>query len=127
MAVDFSKKDKFTPLERIGRLIAGEPVDRVAVIPFALSFSARLAGIDRGTYYREPERAFEAGLACMKAYPWTNASPTYAWADMGAWEFGGQIVWPDNGESAAPGLSGPLSRDPRKSMRFPIPTRRRRV
>jgi len=121
MTIDFARKDKFTPMERIVRLMAGEPVDRVAVIPFALSFSARLIGIDRGIYYREPERAFEAGLACMQAYPWTNASPIYGWADMGAWEFGGQIIWPDNGESAAPRSFGPVITQPAEVDSLPDP------
>ena len=33
MTVDFTRKDKLTPLERIGRLMAGEPIDRVALNP----------------------------------------------------------------------------------------------
>jgi uroporphyrinogen decarboxylase len=101
--------------------MAGEPIDRVAFIPIALGFVAKVCEMDRGAYYRNPERAFEAGLTFMEAYPWTNATPTYGWADVGAWEFGGQIVWPDNDESAAPRSFGPLITDPSEIDSLPDP------
>ena len=75
MKVDFAGKDKLTPLERMGKLMANEPIDRVAFNSFAMGFAARISGMDRGTYYRNPERAFEACLSLMKAYPWTNSGP----------------------------------------------------
>lgn len=121
MTVDFSQRDKLSPLERIKRLMAGEPIDRVAFNPFMLGFTARLSGIDRGTFYRNPERAVECGLAFMKAYPWTNASPAYGWADQGAWEFGGGVIWPDNDESAAPRSAGALISDPAQVDSLPDP------
>ena len=88
MTIDFAQKDKLTSMERIGRLMASEPTDRVAFVPFTLGFNAKICGMDRGTYYRNPEAAFEAGLAFMKAYPWTNASPAYGWADQGLGSLG---------------------------------------
>jgi uroporphyrinogen decarboxylase len=50
-----------------------------------------------------------------------NATPTYGWADVGAWEFGGRIVWPDNDESAAPRSFGPLITDPSEINSLPDP------
>jgi uroporphyrinogen decarboxylase len=121
MMVDFTKKDRFTPQERMRRLIVGEPIDRVPFNPFASAFIAKVCGIDRGTFYRNPEVAFEAGLRFMKAYPWMNARPSYGWADQGAWEFGGGIVWPDNDEYPAPRSFGPVITDPSEVDCLPDP------
>lgn len=124
MTANFAQKDKFTPLERIQRLMTGEPIERVVVMPFALGFSAKIEGMDRGTYYRNPERAFEAGLGLMNAYPWMNAVPIYGWADQGAWEFGGRVIWPDNDESAAPRSFGPVIAEPSEVDSLPDPDAR---
>jgi uroporphyrinogen decarboxylase len=121
MTADFMEKDKLTPLERIVKLMTGEPIDRVPFVPFALGYMARTSGIDRGTYYRNPEQAFQVGLEFMKAYPWMNASPIYGWADQGAWEFGGRVIWPDNDESAAPRSFGPVITDPSEVDSLPDP------
>jgi len=121
MKVDFAGKDKLTPLARMGKLMANEPIDRVAFNSFAMGFAARISGMDRGTYYRNPERAFEACLSLMEAYPWTNSAPAYGWADQGAWEFGGSVIWPDNDESAAPRSFGPVITDPEGVDSLPDP------
>ena len=76
-------KDRMTPAQRMAALIAGEPVDRPPFNPMALGFSARMHGVDRGKFYREPETAFRAGLSLMDAYPWMNTKPAYGWADRG--------------------------------------------
>ncbi|MBI5589446.1 MAG: hypothetical protein HY881_03070 [Deltaproteobacteria bacterium] len=107
----FIEKDTLTPRERLMALIAGEPMDRVPFNPFSMGFSARIFGIDRGEFYRNPEKAFAAGMHLMQAYPWMNGRPTYGWADRGAWEFGGKIIWPDNNRFIAPG-SEPLLHEP---------------
>lgn len=93
--------------ERMQALIAGEPLDRVPFSPSALGFAAKTAGMDLGEFYRSPDRAFEAGLHLMKAYPWMNTRPSYGWAERGVWEFGGEVVWPDGDRYPAP-----ISRQP---------------
>ena len=120
-STDFTRKDKMTPPERMGRIMAGKSVDRVPFNPFALGFCAKVAGVDRGVYYRNPEGAFEIGLNFAKRYPWMNARPVYGWADRGAWEFGGQIIWPNNNASAAPRSFGPVISDPSEVDGLPDP------
>jgi uroporphyrinogen decarboxylase len=100
--IDFAAKDTMTAKERLLALVAGRAVDRVPFMSFSLGFTARLHNIDRGEIYRNPEKAFAAGLSLMKAYPWMNGEPSYGWADKGAWEFGGKIVWPDGDRYPAP-------------------------
>lgn len=60
--IDFSAKDSMTGKERLMALISGQSIDRVPFNPFSLGFSAQLYGVDRGTFYRNPDVAFAAGL-----------------------------------------------------------------
>jgi uroporphyrinogen decarboxylase len=83
-------------------LVAGKKTDRVPFMPFASCFAARVMGMDRGEFYRNPESAFAAGQNLMRVYPWMNTRPSYGWAERGAWEFGGEITWPDNDSYPAP-------------------------
>ncbi len=102
MMVDFERKDTMSSKERLMALISGNPTDRFPFIPFSSGFSARIYGIDRGEFYRNPEKAFAAGIHLMKTYPWMNSRPGYGWAERGAWEFGGKVEWPDNNRFPAP-------------------------
>ena len=120
MMPDFASRDTLDRKGRLSALVAGRPLDRVPFIPCALGLSARFFGIDRGRFYREPEAAFAAGLHLADRYPWMNTRPTYGWADRGAWEFGGQIVWPDNDHYIAP-LSKQLISTPEQVEALPAP------
>ncbi len=128
--MDFLAKDTLTSRERLLALIAGEPIDRVPFNPCSMGFSARLFGIDRGEFYRHPEKAFAAGMHLIKTYPWLNCRPSYGWADRGSWEFGGKVIWPDRNRFIAPGsvplLSSPdqvadlIEPDPEKAGMVPL-------
>ncbi len=119
--IDFSTKDTMSPKERMAALAAGNPIDRVPFNPFSLGFSAKLYGIDRGEFYRNPDLAFEAGLNLLRRHPWLSARPAYGWADKGAWEFGGEIGWPDNDEYMAPFSAGPVITKPEDVATLPDP------
>jgi len=119
--VNFSEKDRMTPKERLMGLVSGKPIDRVPFNPFSLGFNARIYGIDRGEFYTNPEKAFTAGLHLMKTYPWMDTRPSYGWADRGAWEFGGKILWPDNNRFAAPQSFEPVIVDPKEFDSLPDP------
>ncbi|MGB3221388.1 MAG: uroporphyrinogen decarboxylase family protein [Desulforhopalus sp.] len=95
-------RDTMSCQVRMKALIEGKTPDRVPFSPFALGFAAKAVGMDLGEFYRHPEKAFNAGLKLMKIYPWMNTRPTYGWAERGAWEFGGEITWPDNDRYPAP-------------------------
>jgi uroporphyrinogen decarboxylase len=131
--MDFAAKDTMSTRERSMAMIAGESIDRVPFVPFATGVTAKLLGMDRGELYRNPEKAFAAGLHLMKVYPWMNARPTYGWADRGAWEFGGKIIWPDGDRYPAPcsvpAINGPgevdslSDPDPAKAGMIPLVNR----
>jgi uroporphyrinogen decarboxylase len=105
-------RDIMTGAERMQALIGGRQPDRVPFMPFASGFAARTMGIDRGEYYRNPDRAFAAGQNLMRVYPWMNSRPSYGWAERGAWEFGGEITWPDNDRYPAPVSLRPVITSP---------------
>ena len=119
--VNFAEKDKMTSPERLKELSDGKPIDRVPFNPFSLGFNARIYGIDRGEFYRNPEEAFAAGLHLLKTYPWMNTRPSYGWADRGAWEFGGKVLWPDHNRFAAPQSAEPVIKDPEEVDSLPDP------
>ncbi|MEN6440035.1 MAG: uroporphyrinogen decarboxylase family protein [Syntrophobacter sp.] len=118
--IDFAARDSMSVKERSEALINGAPLDRVPFDPCACGVAARVYGIDRGKFYRNPEEAFAAGIQFMKAYPWMNTCPAYGWADKGAWEFGGKIFWPDGDRFIAP-FSEPLITKPSDVGSLPDP------
>lgn len=118
---ELSRRDSMTPGQRMAALVKGGKPDRVPYVPFAGSFSATVAGIDRGQYYRDPKNAFQAGLKLMEVYPWMNTRPGYGWAERGAWEFGGEIIWPDGNRYPAPVSFDPVITRPEEVEDLPDP------
>jgi uroporphyrinogen decarboxylase len=47
--------------------------------------------------------------------------PVYGWADRGAWEFGGEIRWPDGDRYSAPFSSEPVITTPQELNSLPDP------
>lgn len=118
--IDFRGRDSMSAKERMAALAAGQPIDRVPFMPFALCFAARIGGMDRGEVFRHPEKAFAVGMNLLEVYPWMNGKPAYGWGDRGAWEFGGNIVWPD-GDSYAGPWSDPIIASPEEVDALPSP------
>ncbi|MDR1648903.1 MAG: hypothetical protein LBR71_01470 [Synergistaceae bacterium] len=115
------QKDRMAPSERMKGLLAKTPIDRVPFDPRARGLAARLHGVDRGVFYRNPQVAFDAGLRLLELYPWMNTGPTYGWVDIGTWEFGGDVVWPDGDRYAAPGVGSPVVKTPDDVDKLPVP------
>jgi len=113
--------DTMSCQERMQALIRSETPDRVPFSPMALGFAAKTAGMDLGQFYRYPEKAYQAGLGLMTAYPWMNTRPTYGWAERGAWEFGGDIIWPDGDRYPAPISPHPVISKPEQIEDLEIP------
>lgn len=55
-------------LERIRNVVAGRPVDRLAVQPLIMQFAARHAGIDYNDYVTDGRRLAEAQMAMAEEY-----------------------------------------------------------
>lgn len=110
-----------SPARRMALVISGKRPDRIPFSPAALGFAAVTAGIGLGDFYKNPDQAFSAGLHLMRAYPWMNTKPGYGWADRGAWEFGGKILWPYGKHHAAPSTLQPVVTDPGQIEHLPDP------
>lgn len=115
------RRDAMTSAERMRALVAGEPIDRVPFAPMALGYGAKILGTDLGSFYRDPDTAYASGVALMRAHPWMNTTPGYGWAERGAWEFGGDITWPDNDRYPAPIAPRPVITRPEQVEDLPDP------
>ncbi len=114
-------QDKMTPKERLLALIQKKPIDRIPVIPFSKGYSARIAGISRGDFYRYPEKALLADAKLKKRHPGLDGGASYGWADYGAWDFGGEIKFPFNDESQTPQVIKTPIQSPQDAAALEVP------
>jgi uroporphyrinogen decarboxylase len=97
---------KMSRIDRIALLLKGEPLDRVPVSPFDMTcgtgwFCTRNVGFPIEATYNDPERSFWAQVWTQEQYGY-DGNPTFGYASYGAWEFGGEIVVPNNESRQAP-------------------------
>jgi len=95
------KKDRMGSVERIKAMLNRQPVDRVPFFSFAQGFSTLNVGYPIADYYRDPERSVYALKKTEEQY---NYAPItlYGYAAFCAWEFGGELKWPEGEFSQAP-------------------------
>jgi uroporphyrinogen decarboxylase len=113
--------DTMSSKERIKGVMMGQKIDRVPFMPFFVSFMAIDNGARLYDFYTNPEVAFTVGEKTMEKYPWANIRPVHGWGDHGAWEFGGQIVWPEDEESMSPSTPEHLISEPDEIDHLPDP------
>ncbi|MBC7121267.1 MAG: uroporphyrinogen decarboxylase family protein [Candidatus Methanosuratus sp.] len=93
-------QDRMSSTERMGAVLMGQKPDRVPVNPFILGFAAKICNLPLGDLYTDPKKCFRTQLLCAEMYGY-DATPMYAYASYGAWEFGGEIGMPyEEGQSA---------------------------
>ena len=113
--------DSMTSRERIKALILNQPYDRVPFMPFALGYFALSNTVSLYDFFTRPEVAFRVAQSTAKQHPWANIRPVYAWADHGAWEFGGDIAWPDSDVRMTPYTPKPRISQPEEVDSLPEP------
>ena len=101
-------KRSVTLSNRLCRLLAGEPVDRVLFCPLdtscgATGFSGANAGYPIANIYNDPEQSFWAQVWTQEQYG-CDGIPIFGYASYGAWEFGGEISYPDKRGAQAPSI-----------------------
>ncbi len=94
-------EDKMTSGERMRRLLAGEPIDRVPFFPFTLGFSARTVGYSIGDFYGDPEKSFRGQMLTREMFGADNF-PMMVYASFGPWELGGAVKLPYGPRDQAP-------------------------
>jgi uroporphyrinogen decarboxylase len=93
--------DTLTPGERMRRLFAGEPVDRVPVNAFASAYTAVQAGVSFEDYYLDPGTALRCQLLGAARHGW-DGGPAYAMPGWATWDFGGELAFPGGGRGGFP-------------------------
>lgn len=95
-----------TSLERVRRVVHGEPVDRFPVFPIIIAASCELTGTSQGRYSRDPSVLAETLLAVRQRFDFDGV---YVSRDNWVFHqaFGGALIFPEDDEpySAIPLLS----------------------
>jgi uroporphyrinogen decarboxylase len=99
-----TSKERMTSAERMQAVAQGRRPDRVPFLPFANGFCAKITGYDVADVYRDPEKSLRIQLL-TKEILGHDGSPQFTYASMGAWEFGGQIKYPDGDYAHAPSVT----------------------
>lgn len=100
------RKSGMTSRERVMTALRHEEPDRVPFVPFAMTFSARFAGIPFKAYVSEAAALAEAEVKTARAFGWDAAIVS---TDVGAYAsaFGAEVHMP---EDDVPRLLGPAIR-----------------
>jgi len=92
--------ETMTSAERMAALMRGERPDRVPVIPFLSGHAAVVCGQPIARICDDAAESFRCQALCAELYG-HDATPLYAYASAGGWEFGGEIEFPTKKYSGA--------------------------
>lgn len=93
--------DKLTIDERIKKLIKGEKIDRVPVIPHMEAYAVQLLNMTSKEYYLNPEKAFYAQMWARDLHQ-HDGGIGYGFPESYVWEFGGEMELPEKPKLAFP-------------------------
>ena len=93
---------------RLNRLQANQKTDKVPFCPLDMScgttgFPAKNVGYPMASIYNDPEQSFWAQVWTQEQYC-CDGSPIFGYGSYGAWEFGGEIKYPEEGRGQAPSV-----------------------
>ncbi|TAK35353.1 MAG: hypothetical protein EPO21_06530 [Chloroflexota bacterium] len=112
--------ETMTSQERMAAVAQGKRPDRVPVLAMSGGYAARLYGLSLKEFYTNPEKSFKVQRLVAELHGY-DESPSYGWADTGAWEFGGGIRFPESDEEGAPVSISDLVTKPSDVDRLEIP------
>lgn len=113
-------KDRLSPGERMFGLMTGGKIDRIPVSPFAMGYTAVIAGKSIGDFYSDAKTNWWCQLMAADMHGF-DASPMYGYASVGAWEFGGKIGFPyEKGHGAPYVITHPVE-TPEDAEKLEIP------
>jgi uroporphyrinogen decarboxylase len=96
--------ESMTQNERIEALLERQPIDCVPFVHKGYSFCAVNTGIAKADIFEFPERSYQAQAWTMQQYG-AEIAPFYTFVSYGAWEFGGEITWPEDRWASGPSVS----------------------
>ena len=97
-------QEKMTQNERIEALLRHEPVDAVPFVHKGYSFCAVNVGVPKADIFEFPETSYLAQKWTMEQYN-AEVAPFYTFVSYGAWEFGGDITWPQDRWASGPSVA----------------------
>ena len=109
-----------TSQDRIKALYGRKPVDRVAFIHRGYGFCARNVGYAIADIYEDPQKSFDAQRWTLDQYG-SDGTPFYTFVSYGAWEFGGEIAWPDDRYGSGPTVAHRPVDTPEDVMHLKLP------
>lgn len=95
---------KMSQNERIHALMNRESVDGVPFVHKGYSFCAQNVGVPKADIFEFPETSFNAQKWTMEQYN-AEIAPFYTFVAYGAWEFGGEIAWPQDRWASGPSVA----------------------
>jgi uroporphyrinogen decarboxylase len=106
--------------QRIQALYERKPVDRIAYIHRGYGFCARNVGYPIADIYEDPRKSFDAQIRTAEQYD-SDGTPFYTFVSYGAWEFGGEIKWPDDRYGSGPAIARRPIDSPEALMQLELP------
>jgi uroporphyrinogen decarboxylase len=114
------KEIKMNNRERVDALLSRKKPDRVPIFPFGAGFSLVNKNKPIVAAYNDPEMAISALQKTTDEFDWIFC-PSLNYAVVGAWEFGGEIKWPDGEYSQAPTVKRYPIETPEEVMSLTLP------
>lgn len=85
--------DKLTSEERMKKLILGEKIDRIPVIPHMEAYAAQICNLSAREYYLNPEKAFKAQIWAKNLHK-HDGGIGYGLPEAFTMDFGGEVEFP---------------------------------
>ncbi|MHB8869669.1 MAG: uroporphyrinogen decarboxylase family protein [Thermoleophilia bacterium] len=98
--------DRMSHAERMAAVRdPGRRPDRVPFVPRVYGYPMALSGWAVADAYCDADRSFRARLKAQELAGYDDPFALYAYASMGAWEFGGEVKMPAGEYGAAPSIA----------------------
>ncbi len=98
--------DRMSPAERMAAVRDPDRrPDRVPFVPRVYGYPMALSGWEVADAYCDADRSFRARIKAQELAGYDDPFALYAYASMGAWEFGGEVKMPAGEYGAAPSIT----------------------
>ena len=91
--------------DRIEALFRGEKLDRVPIHGNSTGFSNRNCGFTIASAYNDPRKSFDATIWTAEQYGWDLIPQIFAHTNLGGWDFGGDVKFPESEYQGAISIS----------------------
>jgi uroporphyrinogen decarboxylase len=115
-----SKPITMNSAQRMQALYQRKPLDKVPFIHRGYGFCAKNVGYALADIYEDPAKSYDAQSKTAEQYE-SDGSPFYTFVSYGAWEFGGEVAWPDDRFGSGPSIAKRPADSPESLMELSPP------